>query len=468
MRRFLLLTALAVAVCPAAGGTILYATAALPDVPGRVDGFCVLGDGSLAPTPTVSITLGASQPRRLVVGKDPATGQDGFLFAVERDRVEAFRIGRKGGLGAGRVGQVVIDTPPMQAQDAAVSDDGRLLYVPENGPDRIVAYPVHDGRIGADDAPPFTCIEGPLGAGYRRIVVHGGFLYVSENALERVSVFPLAADGTLPLDKAGCPVNVANDARRPTCPASQHRRMGTPTVLAIAQSPGGPPRLYVHEFNNRDIREFEMNGTAEQTTKLNGLPALAAGNFAYPTFKANPIDVCSFTCHGGTKVGQACDPNVTPDECGTGGTCETDLQAHLSTIKYQRSTSQTTALQRYQDLVLFADTLIASHFLPGRIDGYYLRKDPPKTGLRTKLPGSPKGPGQGSSLEAVENAPVGMAASENPPVVYVAAGELDRVLAYRLRTNGLLASATPFSETNVRSGSFPNAVALAVLPDACQ
>ena len=54
-------------------------------------------------------------------------------------------------------------------------------------------------------------------------------------------------------------------------------------------------------------------------------------------------------------------------------------------------------------------------------------------------------------------------------VMAARAGELDRVEAFRLRqSDGLLASATPFSQTDEQTGSFPNDVALAMLSDVCR
>ena len=52
-------------------------------------------------------------------------------------------------------------------------------------------------------------------------------------------------------------------------------------------------------------------------------------------------------------------------------------------------------------------------------------------------------------------------------VLYVAAGEFDRVQAYRLRKSGL-PETTPFSQTDEQTGSFPNDVALAMLSEGCR
>ena len=53
-------------------------------------------------------------------------------------------------------------------------------------------------------------------------------------------------------------------------------------------------------------------------------------------------------------------------------------------------------------------------------------------------------------------------------VVYVAAGEFDRVLAYRLEPEtGVIRDTDPFNETDEQKDSFPNEVAVAVLAAGC-
>src|SRR5581483_294124 len=146
------LVAALVSAAPAFAGTIIYATAASQS---RIDGFCVGNDGTLAPTPKVQIGTGGQLPRRLVAGPN------GVLYVAEADRVEAFRIGQRGGLEPFGSTNVVTG-PNMNPLDVALSPDARLLYVPQNGQARIVAYPLDaDGRLQSD----FTsCIQGPGGA----------------------------------------------------------------------------------------------------------------------------------------------------------------------------------------------------------------------------------------------------------------------------------------------------------------
>ena len=49
-----------------------------------------------------------------------------------------------------------------------------------------------------------------------------------------------------------------------------------------------------------------------------------------------------------------------------------------------------------------------------------------------------------------------------------AGGELDRVVAFRLRSDGVPTDATPFSRTDEQTDSFPNDVAVAMLSAPCE
>src|SRR5205809_208691 len=62
---------------------------------------------------------------------------------------------------------------PMDVMDMAFNPDGRTLYVAQNGPDRIAAYPL-DPKTGLVLAPKtgFTsCIQGRPNAAYRALLV---------------------------------------------------------------------------------------------------------------------------------------------------------------------------------------------------------------------------------------------------------------------------------------------------------
>ena len=104
---------------------------------------------------------------------------------------------------------------------------------------------------------------------------------------------------------------------------------------------------------------------------------------------------------------------------------------------------------------MFQDgTLLASQFLLGRIDAFQLKSD-------GSLPRQPTR----TTTADVRGSPVGLAVRGN--VLYVAAGELDRVQAFHLGRTNALPDPTAFSETDEQTDSFPNALAVAELPDTC-
>jgi len=393
------LVAALVSAAPAFAGTIIYATAASQS---RIDGFCVGNDGTLAPTPKVQIGTGGQLPRRLVAGPN------GVLYVAEADRVEAFRIGQRGGLEPFGSTNVVTG-PNMNPLDVALSPDARLLYVPQNGQARIVAYPLDaDGRLQSD----FTsCIQGPGGAGYQRLLVRDGLLYVTAEVLGgRVSVFPLGADGSLSAPPDQCRLGNVNVDRSPvTCPLSERRHLLLPAALIIDGDV-----MYVESRARRQIVTFRLTNGLFDPPHRN-----KTGEF---------VSVCL------------------KDDAGK------DLTGNF---KYQKALNKSAVLNQYQDIVLDGTTILGSQFTHGRVDAYHVRPD----GRISKHP-------RRRTKEDVRGSPVGLAST--PSAVYVAAGEFDRVQAFRVRrSDGMLAEETPFSQTNEQTGSFPNALAVATIPLSC-
>src|SRR5437764_175029 len=183
---------------------ILYATAATTN---GVDGFCIRGNGSLAPTPQVHRDTQGTQPRRLIVGST------GMLFVVEVDRVEAFQIRPGGGLVLA----------------------GDLVYVESLLDRRLLAFHLTNGQFEAPtfkktgEPVPFvrapclqqddvdhTAVKGPfrwqkpssktrsLNA-YQDVVLNDDTLtlYGSEFLRGRVDAFRLQSGGELPRGTAG-------------------------------------------------------------------------------------------------------------------------------------------------------------------------------------------------------------------------------------------------------------------------
>jgi 6-phosphogluconolactonase (cycloisomerase 2 family) len=374
---------------PATAGNILYATAATP---GRVDGFCLNGDGSIASSPSVSVDTGdvpsESQPRKLLVGR--AIDGHQVLYVAEFDRVEVFRIDPHGGLR--RIG-ATRSIQGMRPLNMVLSDDSRILYVPQTGHGRVTAYPLRsDGTPEGD----FTsCIQGPDASTYQTIAINGSLLYVTNSGLpDGVQVFPIDSDGNLPTTPDGCR-NRLGEARPPkTPPTSVRNKLSAVKSLVINDG-----ILYVVQRGTLRISAFRLQPD---------------GNFQ-PTRKK------------GKKT------------------------------LYQKPLSKTEKIVVYEDMILYKGALLLSNFGRGRIDSFVIRK-----GRRQgKLPSRPTV----QSQEDVRMSPVGIAAFGN--VVYVGAGALDQVIAYRLHKNGSLRGRTPFSKTARQVDSFPNAVAVAVLDDTC-
>jgi 6-phosphogluconolactonase (cycloisomerase 2 family) len=402
-RTLVLALLVALAARPATAGRILYATAATP---GRVDGFCINNDGSLATTPTVSISMRRgqdpvhSEPRRLLVGQ--AANGNGVLYVAEVDRVEVYRIDARGGLRW--IGGTSVEDN-MRPLDLALSADGKVLYVPQQiGKHRVAAYPLDDeGAPSSVDHKPTSCALGPVAASFQNVIVNGSLLYVTaQDTPGRVDVFQIGPDGNLknPFPD-GCENFATTKARTDavTGPISTRHGLNVPKALALRDGV-----LYVEERGNNRIRAFRLHSD---------------GHFDEPVkkFPSRPKSTA---------------------------------------LKFQKIESTTAHGLAYEAILLQENSLIASNFGKARIDTFLLRPG-------GKLPQTPRV----TSTSDIRMTPVRIAVDRN--TLYVAAGEFDRVVAYRLQAkNGLLAATTPFSETNEQTGSFPNDVAVAMLAQQCQ
>lgn len=453
MRLFFLVATLVLLRAPGVrAGAILYATAATEN---RVDGFCLRSDGSLAPTPTTQVGTAGVQPQRLVVGTN---GTWTVLYVMEVDRVEAFKIGRRGTLSL--IGATpVLQKPNGNPKDVVLSPDATKLYVPEPGRDRLVAYP-----LDANGAPAtsFTsCIKGPKAPRYQRLVVANGFLYVSDASLGgRISVFPIAADGSLPEDASVC-MQSKKSKVEPTCPCSERRRLDTPRALIIDGD-----AVYVESTLKKRILHFTLR------------PNIPTDHRNVCNAGTNKGVVCSsddvVSCPGATCPG-CCVPGpnfqkgcpavadhqfVTPHKKKTGAPVPVCLKdestgnALTGAIRWQSWDSGTKTALKYEDVVQSQQTLLGTEFFKARVDAFKLKDD-----------GNLPADATVSTEPDVRGSPVGLA--QRGSVLYVAAGSFDRVTAYKLGRNGLPDS-TPFSETDALTNSFPNAVASADLPEDCQ
>ena len=174
--------------------------------------------------------------------------------------------------------------------------------------------------------------------------------------------------------------------------------------------------LYVEEKNTRRIVAFRLqpNGFCHYAQKQ---------------------DDGSFVCQGDTPID--------PDKPNKGEW-------------KQPPDSKTDEIERYQGLLLVGSTLIGTQFNDGRLDAYTIKPD-------GKLPKNATRVGK----KDPRRSPIRMTAYPGrEDLLYVAGGILDRVLVFRL-SNGL-PDTDPFSQTAADRNAFPNDVAVAVFPDACQ
>ena len=395
---------------PALAGSILYATAASQQ---RIDGFCLGADGSLAATPTVQVSTLGGLPRRVLVG-------NGVLYVAEADRIEAFRIGEHGGL------RPLAGSEPAKhfnPEDLALNPDGKTLYVTHPGFLEAFALDAEGGLPKL-----FTsCVQGEATNDFLAAQATSTLLYVSaDDAPGRILIYRLNADGSLP--QTGC--RGPNKKGRPAVRTadSLRKRLQRPKSFVVAGE-----FIYIEERSSHRLTAFRLQPD---------------GTFCDKRKDANG--------------------NVVAESCG-------DLAYFLPTprcarrqAKKQRqqcSSSRSAPVLQYEDLVLSPDgeTLLGTEFFKGRVDAYRLQPEPRLPAApRVRLP---KQPTFVTQLNRVMT-PVRLTAANR--AVYVAGGELDRVVAYQLGADGVPVDAAPFSETDEQTDSFPNDVAVAMLSAACE
>jgi hypothetical protein len=394
---------------PALAGSILYATAASQQ---RIDGFCLAADGALAATPSVQIGTLGGLPRRVLVG-------NGVLYVAEVDRIEAFTIGAHGGLRSLGGTRPVTNLDPL---DLALNPDGKTLYVTHQG--FLEAF-----ALNADGSLPdsFTsCVQGERTNDFLDAQATSGLLYVSADDIPgRIVIYRLNLDGSLP--QTDCRLN-NTDASKVTMPDSLRKRLQRPKAFVVVGD-----FIYVEERSIHRLTAFRLqpDGTfCDKRKDANGnLVAESCGDLAYFL----PTPACA--------------------------------RRQAKKQRQQCAASETGSVLQYEDLVLYpgGETLLATQYFKGRVDAYRLKPEPRLAGApRVRLP---KQPTRISGANPVMT-PVRLTATDK--AVYVAGGELDRVVAFRLRSDGVPTDATPFSRTDEQTDSFPNDVAVAMLSAACE
>ena len=394
---------------PAPADSILYATAASQQ---RIDGFCLAADGALAATPSVQIGTLGGLPRRVLVG-------NGVLYVAEVDRIEAFAISAHGGLRSLGGTRPVTNLDP---QDLALNPDGKTLYVTHQG--FLEAF-----ALNADGSLPdsFTsCVQGERTNLFLDAQATSGLLYVSADDIPgRIAIYRLNLDGSLP--QTGCRLD-NTDAAKVTTPDSLRKRLQRPKAFVVVGD-----FVYVEERSIHRLTAFRLQPD---------------GTFC--------------------DKGKDANGNVVAESCG-------DLAYFLPTSKCARrqakeqrqqcAASKTAHVLQYEDLVLHpgGETLIGTQYFKGRLDAYRLKPEP-------RLPDAPRVrlPKQPTFISTANPVmtPVRLTATDR--AVYVAGGELDRVVAFRLESDGVPVDAAPFSRTDEQTNSFPNDVAVAMLSAACE
>lgn len=400
------LALVACSVAPAAAGQILFATAAIAN---RVDGFCIRGNGGLAPT-ALRQQATVNNPRRLIVSGD-------VLYVAGNSQVEALKFDDAGRLRSLGSTPAVAGANP---RDIVVDPARRMLYMPQRAQDRIVAYPLDaDGGFATES---FTsCIRGPLTSGWENMVLVDDRLYVtSETGTGSVQVYRVGADGSLPED-AALPPDATADA---VPPCNQNSDVQTDPISERRCLAGAGPLLvddgvvYVAARLRRRILSFD----------------LASDGLFTP---AVPI--------------------------GTGG---------CKKIEQQSRSSRTRPQVRFLDLVRHGDTIFGSFFDGGRVHAFPLvARDDPLDARNGEVIDLPKRSRRKTKSSFVRT-PGRMAtavSTDGQSTLYVSGGQLDRVEAFRLfeSARGLVMRPAPFSRTDEDRRSFPNDVVVTTLSGAC-
>lgn len=291
-----------------------------------------------------------------------------------------------------------------------------MLYVPDRSLSRVVGHPL-DPVSGAPASAYTTCIQSRLGASLQNLVVNDNKLYVSSSSGSgRIEVYKIEADGRLvgaedpalpldtPLDQICGSSNKDPDKKRSEPTKPLSERRKIFDVKSFVIVDN---LLYAEDRGRRRIRAFE----------------LTEGNFQAPTPDPKPNR---------------------PDK-----------------LIWQPAKFKTGRVANYQQILHFGNAILGTQFFRGRIDSYALDA----TGDFENKHGT------ALSEADLRLTPVRLIAAKDldggGATVYVAAGEFDRVIAYRLGSKGALSEKEPSSETDEQDDSFPNDVAIAMLPDGC-
>ena len=249
------------------------------------------------------------------------------------------------------------------------------------------------------------------------------------------------------------------EARRQIEPYARRRRLNGAGALVLNRNPVNGDLLYVSERFRRAISVFKLCPAA-------AVPGMPGEPPECPEASGEKGEPC--TCPDENQDGQS---DVT-DLCPPGG-FDVDAKFNkngICTARHRqprlnnKKGGRTFNDIRYNAMALAqgsgASSILAAQFLDGRIDGYRLKDD-------GRLP-------RGTTRRTARNfrtSPFQMFFYQPPAsedgVLFVGAGEIDRVQAYRLDTNGLPRDANPFAATERLKATFPNAVIVVEVNGTC-
>jgi 6-phosphogluconolactonase (cycloisomerase 2 family) len=364
-----------------------------------------------------------------------------YATAATPGRVDAFCIGPGGVLAPEPAFSIFVGANPDRAQPSRLVVAGNVLYVGQA--DRVEAFAI-GARGGLRRIGSTRPVQGsrPLD-----MIAANGMLYVAEAGSSRVAAHPLDAEGAPANELASCIMGLSTLA---------YQRLALQNGLLYVSAAGLPGRVEVHPV------------AADGSLPASGEAACTLPTDRRPPSGTRPDATTPLSHRGSLDNPKAMVVNgdfVYVEERGsqiirafqlTSGLFAPPVQVTRKKKRFQKPLATSAKGPIYQVMVLHEDSLLLTAFGRGRIDSFKLRSN----GKIRKQPSS-------TTEEDVRMSPLGLVAPSGKRILYVASGEHDRVVAYRLNGKGVIAERTPFSETKEQEGSFPNDVAIAVLPGGC-
>jgi len=446
----------------------------------RIDAYRLGRRGSIEPTtPWASVQLARNHRHGLLV--NPVKN---VLYVGERDRVEAFRLGQAGGIrriaceavGPSETGHSATEIDStMHPRGLAVSTDGRTLYVTQRGRDRLAAYALGEDGMLERGALPDTCVPGRIrtkvDAGYQDVAVHGTLVYVSEDGFTdsrrtgRIDIFQTLQEPEA--SALGFPVGSL-------CPEPSPE-----PCMPLACATASTTTTSTSSSTTTSILSSTSTSTSTSTTTT--IRAALTRLRRPRNILIDPVESILYVEERGflRVKNYQLDPTdglfvVPPGESQAVTASKTRRIVNHDDIVLHRIV---TANGETQGLLL-----IGSQFFRGEIEAFGVKVrelgdvdcDLP-IGVLGCLPGRP------TSVTSPDlfMSPVGLTTDRRidptsgqvRDTIYVSGGDLDRVRAYRIRTNRrgkLIVNPVQFSETKRQRQAFPNAVAIAVFPRMCE